>query len=81
MSESDTSVEFIDNVASVLAPAELSINLLSKNRRKRRKTSHIAQISAKQRVEQLKNSDLYADGEILFCRFVKNHLITAVKAP
>ena len=74
MSESDTSVESIDNVASVPALAEVSINLLSKNRRKRRKTSHIAQISAKQRVEQLKNPDLYADAEILFCRVCENSL-------
>ena len=74
MSESDTSVESIDNMASVSAAAELSINLLSKNRRKRRKTSYIAQILAKQRVEQLKNLDLYADGEILFCRVCEKSL-------
>ena len=74
------SVESIDNVASVSPPAELSINLLSKNRRKRRKMSHIAQISAKQRVEQLKNPDLYAVG-LLFCRVCENYLITAEKAP
>ena len=66
MSESDTSVEFIHNVASVWAPAEFPINLLSKNWRKRRKTSHIAQTSAKQRVEQLKNPDLYADGILVW---------------
>ena len=74
MSESDTSVESIDNVASISAPAEFSIILLSKNRLKRQKTSHIAQISAKQRVEQLKNLDLYADGEILFCRVCEKTL-------
>ena len=71
MSESDTSVESIDIVASVSPPAELSINLLSKNRRKRRKTS---QISARQSAEQLKNPDLYADGEILFCQVCEKSL-------
>ena len=74
MAESDTSVESIDNVPSVSTPAEFSINLLSKNRRKRRKTSHIAQISARQMVEQLKNPDLYADGEILNCRVCEKSL-------
>ena len=63
-----TSVESINNVASVSAPVKLSINLQSNNRQKRQKMSQIAQISAKQRVEQLKKPDLYADGEILFCR-------------
>ena len=74
MSESEISVESIDNVASVSATAELSINFLLKNRRKRRKTSHIDQISAKQMVEQLKNPHLYADGEILFCRVCEKSL-------
>ena len=61
-------------MASLSHPAELSIDLLSKNRRKQRKKSHIAQILAKQRVEQLKNPDLYADGEILFCRVCEKSL-------
>ena len=74
MSESYTSIELIDKVASVSAPAELSINLLSQNRQKRRKASHIAQISVKQRVEQLKNLDLYADRVILFYRICEKSL-------
>ena len=72
--ESDTSVESIDNVHSLSHPAELSINLQSKKGRKQRKKSHIAPISAKQRVEQLKNPDLYADGENLFCRVCEKSL-------
>ena len=81
MSESDISVESIENVGSVLPSAELSRNLLSKTRRKRLKTSPIAQISATQMVEQLRNPDLYADGEVFFAGFVKNHWIAADNAP
>ena len=68
-------------MGSVSAPAELSINILAKNRQKRREMSHIAQISAKQRVEQLKNPDLHADGEILFARVCEKPLDHGKKAP
>ena len=81
MSEADKSVESVKNAAPASAPAELSINLLSKNRQKRRKKSHFAPISAEQRVEQLKNPDFYDDGEIFFAGFVTNYLIAAEKVP
>ena len=64
MTDSDASVISIDENECASTLPELSTESIARNRIKR---SQFSKISAKTRVQELRNPDFYADGEVLFC--------------
>ena len=65
MTDSDASVIPIDENESASTSPELSTESIARNCIKR---SQFSKISAKARVQERRNPEFYANGEVLFCQ-------------